>query len=622
MKRVLAVVSLVLVFAVILFATIFIKKSQTDYEEEVALHFTDVAEDAWYYPYVSDAYHREWFRGTSDKEFSPEAPLTRGEFAQVLYRYLGKPGILGFQNPFVDLSDPECKHAVIYLNKLGIISGKDATHYAPDEPITREEIFTFLYRLGGFKVHEEISPSGKFMDWQRISPWAVEAIDWAIEIGLLDGLSQSVLGPQEATDRAQAAKILCIYAKQAEYKTDTSKAERKLTLRVWQAGVDDSKRADAMKKLLNSYEKKHPGITVEYTPLPSGDGPYQKITKAIREGTAPDVLLVSAPFEATLADSGDLLPLDTLLSQSVLEDIQGGLLLDCNYDRDRNPELRDRLISVPFTASPRTLLVNKTLFQHFGISLPEEGYSYARLLFESEHLTGSRDGKVVYGYGARVSSPDLYLGMLWTKGESVIDPLSGKVAVNTYGWKEVTGLYESLYAKEITPDYQVSMDYYSMLNMFAAGSVAMMDASEHAAKFVQSQSGWEGRLHLCPYGNTDQRAAFCVGEVAVIPSASKHVVDSAELINFLLSTDSQYFFSQKTGDIPAVMSALDPDELAEDPRYTAYIPGLEDTKRMGSNAYRIYKQIRDSLRDHIEKGTDTVQYCKELSQTLSTQYID
>lgn len=266
MKRLVATVFGIVIAAVLLFFFAFVRTSETKYEEAVALPFEDVLEGDWFYQYVSTGYHHGWFEGTSKETFSPNDPMTRGEFAQILYRYLDQPELRGYENPFEDLVNIDCKHAVIYLNKLRILSGKDATHFAPDEPITREELVTILYRLGGYKVHEEFSPSGKYMDWERVNLWAREAVDWAIHCEILSGMSTTLLAPQEIASRAQAAKMFCVYAEKAGFKTDTENPNRSVVLRVWQAGVDHSKVSETMKKLFNSFEKKTPGVTIEYTP--------------------------------------------------------------------------------------------------------------------------------------------------------------------------------------------------------------------------------------------------------------------------------------------------------------------------------------------------------------------
>ena len=617
MKKFLLMLSIVTVFAGIIYTWFRISRSEEEYKLEAPLPFVDVLEGDWYFEYVSTAYNNKWFKGTGDKRFLPEQTLSRGDFAMVLYRYLDQPDVAGFENPFVDVPLAEHAHAVTYLYKLGVLSGKDETHYAPNEPITREAAVTVLYRLGGYKVHDEISPAGKFMDWDRTSLWAQDAMDWAVTCGFIEGTTSSILSPQAPITRAQFVKILCLFAeKTGDSKTNTVDPNRQVTIRVWQAGVDDSDTARIMSQLLNRFEKWNPGITVEYTPLPSGDKPYQKIATALKGEDAPDLLIVSAPYEMLLADSGSVLPLDTLVSKDALSDINAGLLLDCYYERTENPELRSRLVSVPITASPAALLMNKELFKHFGLSIPTGDYSYKRIRSDAKELTGSDDGKVIYGYGVRGSSPGQYLGFLWSDEQYLVEPRSRTAGTNTEAWQQHSEEFFTLYEKQITPDYQVSMDYYSLLSMFGNGSISMMSGSLEAAKLLSTREEWKDNLGIYPYTDSAEDAALCVGQVAVIPSGTKNVVEAASLLNFLLRSDIQSMYFEKSGELPSVMSAIELHELKNDPYYQPYIHGLEDTARLGDKALEAYTLLSKKFCSYLRGEMDVRTYCRTLTEEL------
>ncbi len=617
MKKLLIAFFMILIGALVLSTWVFIRQSEKDYDENTTLPFEDIDLDAWYYDYLTEAYDRGWIKGISVTCFDPDSSIQRGDFAVMLYRYLGEPDVAGLSNPFTDLEGQKCKNAVIYLRKLEILDGKTTTIFAPNEEITREQLVTILYRLGGYEVHSELSPSGKFTDRDHISSWALEAVDWAIENGFLSGLTDTILGPGEAATRAQSVKILCLYGEKAGYKTDTSGTEKNVTLRVWQAGVDDSNAALTMKKLLNRFEKRNPGINIEYTPLPTRDDPYEKIEKALKKGEGPDVILVSAPYEMLLADQGLILPLDTLLTESAMRDIYPGLLIDCSYDRSENPELKGRLVSAPLFSTPRALLINRKLFDHFGVQYPHNDYTYDTLLSDAQTLTGSKDGKVIYGFGARASSPCLYLGMLWSTGGTIIDKGTGLAATDNAMWQRATESYLRLYTEQYTPDYAVAMDYNSQLGMFAKGNVAMIDASLDAAALIQSKEEWFDNLAVYPYLDNAQPACLCVGEVAVVAKDTEHILDSAELINFLMEPDAQIIYSKGVGYLPGVMSAMEESDLETDPYLDPYSVGLEDTRALGHKGYAVYGLIRDELQKVLRKELSVQDYCAQLETKIN-----
>ncbi len=617
MKKLLIAFFVTLVAVGVLSVAFCIRQTDKAYEEDTDLPFADVDEDSWYYEYLVEAYDRRWIKGIERTLFAPDAPLQRGEFAMMLYRYLGMPEASGLPNPFTDLEGQESKDAVIYLHKLEILDGKSPTTFAPREEITREQLVTMLYRLGGYEVHRELSPSGKFTDRDQISSWAVEAVDWGIENGFLTGMADTILAPKESATRAQAVKILCLYGQKAGYKTDTSQAEKNVTLRVWQAGIDESNAALTMKKLLNRFEKQNPGVHIEYTPLPTRDDPYVKIEDALAKGNGPDVILVSAPYEMLLADQGLILPLDTLLTDSVMEDIHPGLLIDCSYDRSENPELKGKLISAPLFSTPRALLINRSLFDHFDVEYPGNSYSYDALLSDARTLTGTKDGKVIYGFGTRASSPCLYLGMLWSTGGTIVDKETGLASTDNAMWQRATEAYLRLYTEQYTPDHSATMDYNSQLGMFAKGSVAMIDASLDAATLIQSKDGWLDNLAVYPYLDNAQPACLCVGEVAVISKDTEHILDGAKLINFLMEPDSQIIYSKGAGYLPGVMSAMEESDLATDPYLAPYSIGMEDTKLLGRKGYAVYGLIRDELQKVLRKELSVQDYCTQLQDKIN-----
>ena len=617
MKTFLIAVCMILVGTVVVGTWLAILNSEEAFDGSLSVPFEDVPEDAWYHQYVAEAYDRGWVKGHSLTMFQPDMPLLRGEFAMILYRYLGEPDVTDFENPFTDLENLDCKNSVIYLKKLGILDGKTETTFAPYEEITREQLITMLYRMGGYQVDKELSPSGTFTDRGEISPWAVDAVDWAVHNGLLSGLTSTTLAPKSIATRAQGTKILCLYAEKAGYQTATSDAGRTVTLRVWQAGVDDSNAALTMNKLLNRFEKRNPNITVEYTPLPSKDDPYAKIQTALATGEGPDVVLVSAPYEMQLADEGLILPLDTLLTEKVLADVHPLLLMDCSYGRDTNPDLQGKLVSAPLFSTPRALLVSRSLFDHSGLSYPNNDYTYERLLSDAQALTGSKDGKVIYGLGTGITSPGLYLGLVRSYGGRIVDPTTGLASTNNTQWKKATEAYLSLYSQGLTPDRTVSMDYSSRLGMFAGGTVAMIDASLNAASLIQKQSGWGDDLALYPFLDNAQSACLCVGEVAVISHSTENMVDSAKLINFLMEPDSQLAYSKGVGYLPGVLTALKESDVATDSYLSPYKSELEETLTLGSHGYEIHCLIRDELQKVLRGELTVEEYCVGLEQKIN-----
>ena len=154
--------------------------------------FADVADGYWAAEAVDFAVSRELFSGTGANTFSPNTAMTRGMFVTVLARLEG-----------VDTSTGDTWYAAgrQWAMENGISDGTNL-----DQPLTREQLATMLYRYAGSPAVSG-SLSG-YTDAASISAWASDAMTWAVENGLVNGVGGSSLAPQGTATRAQVAAIL------------------------------------------------------------------------------------------------------------------------------------------------------------------------------------------------------------------------------------------------------------------------------------------------------------------------------------------------------------------------------------------------------------------------------
>lgn len=175
------------------------------------LPFTDVAESAWYYEAVSYVYHKGIMKGMSEALFAPNSTLTRGQLVTTLYRMDGSPSVEGLINPFTDVTEGSYyTDAVIWAYDNGIVNGVTETTFCPDQPISREQIATILYRYDGENAVEEDHLS-QFTDGEKVSAYAEEAMNWAVANGLLNGIGSGntvTLSAKATATRAQIATII------------------------------------------------------------------------------------------------------------------------------------------------------------------------------------------------------------------------------------------------------------------------------------------------------------------------------------------------------------------------------------------------------------------------------
>ncbi len=120
--------------------------------------FGDVGTESLHAP-VSWLFAEGITTGTTDTTYSPDATLTRGEFAALLHRLAGEP-IGAPDHPFVDVIRNWQQGPVAWLFASGITTGTSETEFSPDALVTRGQIATFLYRYQGRPAVDLVADDG------------------------------------------------------------------------------------------------------------------------------------------------------------------------------------------------------------------------------------------------------------------------------------------------------------------------------------------------------------------------------------------------------------------------------------------------------------------------------
>ena len=177
--------------------------------ESSPVPFTDVQETDWFYDAVGYAYENSLMSGTGEGHFSPAMTTTRGMIVTVLYRLEGSPE--GETAPFDDVA-PGAYYAAGtgWAAANGVVAGYGDGRFGPEDPITREQMASILYRYAQYKEYD-VTASGDvttFADGAAVSSYAVAALNWAVGAGLLSGVGENRLNPGGSATRAEIAMIL------------------------------------------------------------------------------------------------------------------------------------------------------------------------------------------------------------------------------------------------------------------------------------------------------------------------------------------------------------------------------------------------------------------------------
>lgn len=187
------------------------KEEEPEEPKEWVNNFTDVKESDWFYATVKYVSENGIFNGMTDTTFVPSSPLTRAMLVTVLYRTAGSPRIES-DSKFSDVEITDWYGAaVIWASENGIVNGISETEFAPNNNITREQIATIVYRYAKSKGYD-VALSGmavrEYEDYETISSWAKEAMQWAVNTKLITGKTSTTVNPLDNATRAEAATII------------------------------------------------------------------------------------------------------------------------------------------------------------------------------------------------------------------------------------------------------------------------------------------------------------------------------------------------------------------------------------------------------------------------------
>ena len=170
--------------------------------------FTDVDEDSWYHEYVDFMVQNGYMNGVSDTLFDVSGTTTRGQLVTILYRIAGEPSVDGMKNPFADVEAGFWyTDAIIWAANAGVVNGMSETQFMPNEMVTRQQIVTILYRYAKAEPVSEDHLAG-FTDADLVADFAKDAMNWAVGEGLVNGVSDTLLAPNDTAIRVQICAIV------------------------------------------------------------------------------------------------------------------------------------------------------------------------------------------------------------------------------------------------------------------------------------------------------------------------------------------------------------------------------------------------------------------------------
>ncbi|MBQ7565984.1 MAG: S-layer homology domain-containing protein [Oscillospiraceae bacterium] len=171
--------------------------------------YGDVAAGSWYENYVNQMVAAGLMNGVSAEKFDPNGTLSRAMFVTILYRAAGKPAT-GKASTFADVAKGSWyADGVDWAANGGVVGGYNATTFAPNDSLTREQMVTILYRWSGAEKTDAAALDA-FPDKAEVSSYAVDAFAWAVKNNVIGGKNGKLV-PKGTTTRAEACAVLARY---------------------------------------------------------------------------------------------------------------------------------------------------------------------------------------------------------------------------------------------------------------------------------------------------------------------------------------------------------------------------------------------------------------------------
>lgn len=178
-------------------------------KNESGQRYEDVLPGDWFFADVDYVSSHGLMDGVGGGKFAPYASTNRAMVVTILWRLEGKPA--GGGGIFRDVpADMWYTEAIGWAAANGIVTGYSADTFGPLDNVTREQMAVILYRYAGFKGYHvsQRADLSRYVDSAKVSAWAKDGLSWAKATGLISGMPDQTLAPQNTALRCQTAAIL------------------------------------------------------------------------------------------------------------------------------------------------------------------------------------------------------------------------------------------------------------------------------------------------------------------------------------------------------------------------------------------------------------------------------
>ena len=379
------------------------------------------------------------------------------------------------------------------------------------------------------------------------------------------------------------------------------------TIEVWAMGTE----GEALQDFATAFTDANPDAKVEVTAVP-WDAAHDKIANAIAAGETPDVSLIGTTWMGEFAEAGGIEPMPEGL-------VDEGDFFPGAWE---STEVGGTSFGVPWYVETRALYYRTDLAEQAGWSQPPATWDDLRQ-FASDLQTKAG---ATYGLQLQAGNTGAWQTMMpfaWSAGAELTNSDGTEYTLDSPELVEGLDFYSSFFADGLSSTDK--LDPGELENGMADGTIGSFISGPWHADLVEEAGVAPDQYAIAPLPGTDSAPGNSFvggGDLAVFADAQNK--DGAwKFVQWLSQPDVQQDFYDEVGDLPAVQSAWDTGDLAEDPQLQVFGEQLE--KASSPPAVPTWEEVASVIDSDIEKATkgettaeDAVKAMQEQAASIGT----
>jgi multiple sugar transport system substrate-binding protein len=357
------------------------------------------------------------------------------------------------------------------------------------------------------------------------------------------------------------------------------------TIEVWAMGTE----GEVLQDFAAAFTDANPDAKVEVTAVP-WDGAHDKIANAIAAGETPDVSLIGTTWMGEFAEAGGIDPTPEGL-------VEEGDFFPGAWE---STEVGGTSYGVPWYVETRALYYRTDLAEQAGWSQPPATWDELR-----RFATDLRDkAGVEHGIQMQAGNTGAWQTMMpfaWSAGAELTDSQGAEYTIDSPEMVEGLEYYSSFFADGISSTDK--LDPGELESGMADGSIGSFISGPWHADLVEDAGVSPDQYALAPLPGQDAApgTSFVGGGDLAVFSDADNKDGGWKFIQWLAQPETQQAFYEEVGDLPAVQSAWDSGQLAEDPQLQVFGAQLESAS--APPAVPTWEEVSAVVDSEIEKAT-------------------